>query len=193
MGYYVDMTEAEWELPEDPALLQILKEMPVKYKSIQSGGSWGPNGQEEKWFSWTNDKEFEVATSCKSIAETFCFDTRTITEDKFELSSYNTKNGQQELFLAVTAPWVTEGSYTQWRGEDGEEWRWVAKNGKLHYQEAEVRWKTPKPYAYYHYGSIKGLDTFMGYSALIDVYADDIAEQVAQAEAKAMKKAESKV
>lgn len=182
MGYYIDAVAIEWIVPEREDLLAKIKEMPKRMKAIQRGGVYRPNGEEEKWFSWVNDNEILEAKSVESVFNAFGFDTST-TDGGFEITGYSSKIGQEELLLAVSAPFCADGSYIEWRGEDGEEWQHIVHNGKMMRAECEKRFSEPKPYEYYHYGSIRG-EEFLPYSASIDIDGD-IDAQVALAEEQA--------
>lgn len=184
MGYYIDASAIEWVVPESPELLEKIKEMPKRMKSIQRGGSHGPDGKSESWFSWVNDKEILEATSVRDVFHAFMFDT-TETEGGFEISGYNNKIGQEELLLAVVAPFCADGSYVEWRGEDGEEWKYEVVKGRMMRSEMIKTWDTPHEYSYWHYGSVGewGKD-YRHYQVSIDINGD-IEAQVEAAKAEA--------
>lgn len=133
MGYYVDLSSSDWEIRETPEALQAVREMPTKFHALKRGG--GSNG--ERWFSWMNDTDIENTPTVEAVFQQLGFDTTT-TNGGFTLDSYNSKTGQEDLFLAVLAPWTKEGSYIEWRGEDGAQWRFVIVNGKMYVEQAEV-------------------------------------------------------
>ena len=146
MGYYVSLHSSDWEVPESAELLAVLKEMPVKYHAIKRGGS--SNG--ESWFSWVNDSEFENATTCEEIVNAFGFGT-TSNEGSFNIEEYNNKTGQEDVLLAVLAPFVKEGSEMEWSGEEGERWLYVVRGGKLASCGETRQWDDPEPYKYLHF------------------------------------------
>lgn len=145
MGYYVRIDESDWEIKETPESLATVREMPTKYHSIKRGGS--SNG--EKWFSWMNDTEIETAESVEHVFNQLGFETEK-TEGGFKLLAYDSKTGQEDLFLAVLAPFTVDGSYISWVGEDDAMWRHIVKNGRMFIQEADIQWKNATPYTYYH-------------------------------------------
>lgn len=185
MGYYVNLIESDFIIPESNEVLQALREMPKKYHSIMRGGS--SNG--EKWFSWMNSTDIENAEKAQDIFEKLGFDCET---DKygdkgtFSLEGYNSKTGQEDLFLAVVAPFVAEDSYTEWRGEDGELWRYTVKSKKLTIQSASVAWNHPEEFKIQAFHSTGSFDdkTYRTHLLVIDPYADDIAAQVEAKKAK---------
>ena len=134
MGYYVSVEDANWKIQETPEALRAVKEMPIKYHFLMNGGS--SNG--EKWFSWMNNAEIEKAESVESVFQSLGFDTIKV-EGGFKLVDYNSKTGQEDLFLAVVAPWTVSGSYITWRGEDDSYWRHVVTEGKMYRVHGEKK------------------------------------------------------
>ena len=147
MGYYIDLTAAEWEIPETAEVLQALKEMPIKYHAIKRGGS--SNG--ESWFSWMSDADIEGAENAQTIFRDLGFDTVVSTDGGFTLEGYSSKTGQEDLFLAVVAPFCKDGSYIEFRGEDGAEWQYSVRGGRMHYAEVTKKFDDPHPWRYAHY------------------------------------------
>ena len=137
MGYYVQMTEADFTIPESQEVLDALRAMPKKYKEYQRGGD-GTN----RWFSWMPDAELESAVSVKAVFESVGFDIRDYGNGTFGLDGFDNKTCQEEMYLAVVAPFVEKGSYTEWRGEDGEMYRFtVDYKGQLTVQTPrEIQW-----------------------------------------------------
>lgn len=146
MGYYIDITEAEWEIPETAEVLDALKGMVTKYHAIKRGGS--SNG--ESWFSWIDDAEILESPAVQNIFTQLGFGT-TATDSGFTIDNYNNKTGQEDVFFAVVAPFCKEGSYIEIRGEDGAEWQYSVRDGKLHYAEVRKSFDEPVPYLYAHY------------------------------------------
>jgi hypothetical protein len=170
VGYYVSLVEADFTIPESEEVLAALKEMPKKYYSLMRGGS--SNG--ERWFSWMNNEEIESAPSAQHVFEALGFECVDEGNNTFSLSSYSNKTGQEDLFLAVVAPFVTEDSYTEWRGEDGELWRYTVKGKKLTVQSSSVSWNYPETYKTYSYFSTGSFEdkTYQSHSIYVDPYGD---------------------
>lgn len=170
MGYYVDLVDADFTIPEREDVLEALREMPIKYRSLMRGGS-----STEKWFSWMNNEEIEKAESARSIFEALGFDCVDYGNGTFGLTGYNNKTGQEDLFLAVVAPFVKDESYTQWRGEDGELWRYTVSRGVLTVQTPlDIQWGYPEPFratAYHSTGSFED-KTFRTQTIYVDPYED---------------------
>ena len=151
MGYYVYLTGAYLAIPDTPEVLNALRELD-KRDDLKRGGMSGADGTEEKWFSWMNEP-WAHHESIEPIFQQLGFDTYrcAIGSDEYksvQLLSYDSKIGQEALFLAAVAPFVKAGSYLEWRGEDGEAWRhYVGDDGKLYVQESEIMWTNEKEVA----------------------------------------------
>ena len=152
MGYYVQMVGADFTIPETEEVLEALRAMPKKYKEYQRGGD-GTN----RWFSWMPDEELENAVSVKAVFESVGFDVFDYGNGTFSLSGFDNKTCQEEMYLAVVAPFVEKGSYTEWRGEDGEMYRFtVDYKGQLTVQTPrEIQWGDNETLHVYSYSGSK--------------------------------------
>lgn len=151
MGYYVQLVEADFTIPESEEVLEALRAMPKKYKEFQRGGD-GTN----RWFSWMPDEDLENAVSVKAVFESVGFDIFDYGNGTFALNSFDNKTCQEEMYLAVVAPFVADGSYTQWRGEDGELYRFTVNRGKLTVQTPrEIQWGEHETLNVYSYQDSK--------------------------------------
>lgn len=147
MGYYVELHSSDWEIEDNPRSLQAIRSMPKKYHAIKRGGS--SNG--DKWFSWMNDSDIENAKSVESVFNKLGFETEPGTKpNTFRLIGYNSKTGQEDLFIGVMAPWTAEGSSMEWTGEDGERWRYYIENSRMYTQAATITWSDAEKYTYRH-------------------------------------------
>jgi hypothetical protein len=179
MGYYVTLTEADFGIPETPEVLAALHEMETKFDAIKRGGSFGPDGKQDKWFSWMpNITTFDTV---QAVFEALGFEV-SVDEGKFWLQGYDSKTGQEDLFLAVVAPFVEEGSFTNWRGEDGALYRFeVVHGGRLVTQSANVVWSSRQPYHYDHYDYFRTPSgDFISYAVRVDPYSEESAEAVVE-------------
>lgn len=178
MGYYIDLVDAEWEIEESPKSLATIREMPVKYHAIKRGGS----SSGEKWFSWMNDTDIANAETVESVFRHLGFDTESA-DNGFKLVGYNSKTGQEDLFLAVMAPFTKDGSYIEWRGEDGALWKFEIRGGRMFRSESEIIWTNSQPYTYWHYDLEP--ETMKGRSIDIDPLApaNELTEKLALAKA----------
>jgi hypothetical protein len=148
MGYYITLTDSDWIIPNTDEVLQALKEMPTKYHALKRGGSTSG----ESWFSWMNDKAIEDAASPKEIFNLLGFETEDV-ENGFKLYGYDNKTGQEDLFLAVVSKFCEDGSYAEWRGEDGNLWKQEVREGRMFICEGEVVFTHATPFRPYRFHS----------------------------------------
>lgn len=173
MGYYVELTESNWEITESPEALATIQEMPKKFHDLKRGGS--SNG--EKWFSWMNDASIENTETVENVFNELGFTTEKV-DGGFRLTEYNSKTGQEDLFLAVMAPFTKNGSYLEWRGEDGESWKQEIIDGQMFQSEAKTTWTRSKPFAYYHIDFAPGTTTSRTLEIDLSAPADEISNKL---------------
>lgn len=142
MGYYVELTAAEFEIPENEQVLQVLKDLNHKPGVVKNGGSYAGGKKQKSWFSWLAPDYDQHVTSVYEMFEMLGFDCSLSTDQStVMLMGYDNKIGQEHLFIEAVAPYVAEGSYLQWRGEDGAEWRYVVEDGGVRAYERANQWQ----------------------------------------------------
>ncbi len=60
--------------------------------------------------------------------------------DVLDIQFIGEKLGSDEVLFAAIAPFVTSGSYVEFSGEDGSQWRYVFNNGKMRESYGTVVW-----------------------------------------------------
>lgn len=134
MGYYVEILESTFTIPVDKLdeaysrMCQLNFTVP---NSKKSGGSWssgdlskdkapeyGP--YEAAWFSWMPWNYHEQYTSAEEILDALGFDIDYNDNGDLEITGYDSKTGQEELFLESICD-ISKG-YIVWKGEDGSIW-----------------------------------------------------------------------
>lgn len=155
MGYYITATDAGWTVPADKvdAAFRAVKELNRDH-SLKNGGFYGPDtptrpaesvsvsDRPDKWFSWMDWNYDEL---CENIAEVFNelgFEEAYIDSDgNFNLEDfYDSKTGNEEHFLRAIAPFSTEGSFVNFRGEDDTLFRYTVRDGELVEQIGSISW-----------------------------------------------------
>jgi len=144
MGYYITLADASFDVPETNEVLQVIKDANVTYHDWKRGGSYSGGEQRERWFSWLPKDYDKTITSVKEFFDLLGFDSDAH-DGLVRLMAYDSKIGQEELFLAIVAPFVEEGSFLEWRGEDGSMWRHEVMGGKLHIAEVAMTYRDFKP------------------------------------------------
>ena len=149
MGYYVTLLDADFIIPETEEVLNVLKELNNGNEDIKRGGSYGGSGKREFWFSWM-PADFSVFTTVASVFEALGFETKKIEEisvehpyERVALVGYDSKTGQEDIFIEAVAPFVEHGNHLEWRGEQGEVWRDLVLNGTYHRQDANLVFGDP--------------------------------------------------
>ncbi len=148
MGYYTTLTshDVRWKAGTDEAqVLQHVKDTMFTDEALLAhaeGGSW-PIPQDKpasayKWYSWISTEKCRNATTIAEVIGEF-FDECTIKDGEFWLGFYS-KQGQEDHLIGVLAPFIEDGSYLEWRGEDGYLYRWTIEGGVMTEQSGEVIW-----------------------------------------------------
>lgn len=135
MGYYVETTSVDFRIPatQVPNAFAALCHMnsPV-FDDQKHGGSWGggAKGKTAAWYSWMPADYHLTCKSLKDIFEALGFEGCKEDGLGFTLGNYDSKTGQQELFLAVAAQYALPGMI-EWTGEDGSRWASLFELGKM--------------------------------------------------------------
>lgn len=125
MGYYVTLEEANFIIPADKleeaaARLKALNHKPGVEKR---GGSWGAGGKTASWFSWMDEDYDQKLHTAKEIFEALGFEVSDTEDGGISLDYYDSKSGQEDLFINEVKHLANSDWYLIWRGEDGEVWR----------------------------------------------------------------------
>ena len=146
MGYYVTTEDINIIVPKDllePAYKAVLAMN--EDDNLKRGGSHG--AERKFWFSWMPE-DLSTLTDLKAVMENLGFDTNYNEAGDLVLGHYDSKTGQEDLFLDAIAPFVQEGSYAIWKGEDNHFYKWEFNDGKMLVipGEMEITWMTEKAY-----------------------------------------------
>lgn len=111
---------------------------------LKQGGSWGgehdarnprPKGlnyHPGKWFSWLHADYPSICPDFHSVLEQLGFEIKPEVEaNEYTTYSlyYDSKTGQEDLFLDAISPWIT--GEIEWSGEEGNRWKQVFEGGKV--------------------------------------------------------------
>lgn len=123
MGYFVTLEQSTAVLParnKDEALVRFKRINGPEYNHLKRGGSWGPGGQVEAWYSWMPVDYDKTVKSAKEVFELLGFACSEDDDGNVYLDWYDSKIGQEEFFLETVCD-LMEGEMF-WRGEDGAQW-----------------------------------------------------------------------
>jgi hypothetical protein len=143
MGYYINIQESNFLIPThnlDKAL-ERFKALNHDPNAVKSGGSYGPNGQTAKWFSWMPEDYDQTVTSAEEVLNLLGFDTYE-DEKGLHICGYDSKIGDEEQFLNAIRDLVDVSCYIVWRGEEGEFWKWTPRGiyeGRVMFDESSRR------------------------------------------------------
>ena len=152
MGYYINIIESTFTIPT-ANLDEAYKRMCAlnENDSIKRGGSYPGEPMDEdkraalgynpnKWFSWTDPNYPSKCADAEAILRHLGFEVM-VTRSGLIITQYDSKYGQEELFLAAVCDLAT--GYIVWGGENGERWRDTFGGKHITRQEGYMAWGTP--------------------------------------------------
>jgi hypothetical protein len=122
MGYYVRIVNSTARIPAanlDRAY-QRMCALNHTHDHVKRGGSWGGGKQTAKWFSWMDANYPETCADAQAVLEQLGFETQYNAQGDLLIMYYDSKTGQENLFLESIKNLAT-GSIL-WQGEEGETW-----------------------------------------------------------------------
>lgn len=137
MGYYVELVASNVLIPKynvDKAY-QAVQALQSR-NDLKRGGSWGAGGvQIERWFSWM-PADLSTLKTLADVLDALGFSVNESSKGDLYIDNYDSKTGQEDLFFEALAPYITTAAddwepVMLWRGEDGAEYRWVFRNGRM--------------------------------------------------------------
>lgn len=130
MGYYVEILESTFVIPSQNLTEAYDRMCKLNYEvpnAEKHGGCWpgkdkGPKVGpfESAWFSWMPWNYHETCENVDDILRELGFETHYDDEGNLHIDYYNSKAGQEELFLESICS-LAHG-YIIWKGEDGAVW-----------------------------------------------------------------------
>ena len=96
---------------------------------VKNGGSFSGGEKTSSNFSWM-PSDLSVLGNAIEIITLLGFEA---SEDATHvwITSYDNKTGQEDLFFAVAAPFIDDGGWFEWEGEDHSFWSWSFDGGRL--------------------------------------------------------------
>ena len=155
MGYYVDTAEREITIKKDQfdncykAMCKLNDN-----DDIKRGGGWNTSGvtsdnprpkelnyHPAKWFSWMPANYPETCKNMEDILYEIGFEGIAYDEEgNLTDLCYSNKIGSEEHFFQAIAPFVKEGSYITWSGEDNSMWQWYFNGKEMVTKSAHITW-----------------------------------------------------
>lgn len=137
MGYYISLQSSDFRVKAE--------HLDAAYEAMcalntdgtpKRGGSYTGGAQTAAWFSWMDANYPETCKDAAAILEMLGFEVEVEDNGDLYLANYDSKTGQEDVFLERIAPFCEGTLY--WRGEDGEQWAHRAEDGKLKSVNATV-------------------------------------------------------
>jgi hypothetical protein len=130
MGYYIKLVEVRMNIPNTPEVLSALKEINTTYHRLKRGFT-RISKETRHHFSWMPENYDKTVTTIEEIFTLLGFECTT-ENDYVTIEDYDDKQGQEMLFIAAIAPYLANGSYMKFIGEDERELYYTIRDGKLY-------------------------------------------------------------
>lgn len=129
MGYYITLEKSTFRIPAEnlEEAFTRLKALNHKPGVEKRGGQYSGGQQTASWFSWMSEKYDEEAESAAHIFKMLGFWVEEDENGGITLTEYDSKIGQEDLFINEVKDLAVPGWSMLWRGEDGEVWRQTAE------------------------------------------------------------------
>jgi len=141
MGYYVNITDQNFTVKKEnfPAAYDALCAInDEKYNHLKRGGSHGPDGQTAYWYSWMPENYPAETETLLDILDLLGFAVHLDSDGNIDSIGYDNKTGNEEIFFMALAPYVKDGSWVLWHGEDDEIWGWEFADGRMYLRSVRI-------------------------------------------------------
>ncbi len=130
MGYYIQQQDQRFAIKQDifENVIQAIKGM-----TDVNDNDWR--------FAWVDTDKVLNAKDIKSIFSAWRWDVEFDNNgDINHIQFIGEKLGDDEYFFSMIAPYVAPESFIEMRGDDGNLWRWIFKNGTYINKKAVITW-----------------------------------------------------
>jgi hypothetical protein len=145
MGYNVNLIGSNFIIPKDRLedAFEAMKALNQR-DDLKGGGAYGalPDGTYgtiEKFFSWMPADYDKTLKSAREILEALGFTVEDF-NGGLAITEYDDKAGDENHFIEAIAPFVEDGSYLEWEGEDGAHWRILVREGRAVAQTGHIEY-----------------------------------------------------
>lgn len=167
MGYYVNIIDQEFFL-DKKHFDDVYQKMCLlnDFHELKRGGSYGGNEDvdktsrypKNKWFSWMEHNYPETCENLQEILHQIGFDLKYDEDGNLVRMWYDNKTGNEDYFLCCFAGFVKDESYITFQGEDGPQWRYFFKDGKMYLQNGLVEISFEEDGEVYEFGKMSKAD-----------------------------------
>ena len=128
MGYYIEIEKSTFRIPAanlDAALVEF-KALNHNPDVEKRGGHYDKGDKVQSWFSWMPHDYDKYVTTAEEVLILLGFETeKDESTGDVLITGYDSKIGQEELFLNAVKNLVDPNSQIFWKGEDGARWMWT--------------------------------------------------------------------
>lgn len=138
MGYHVQVTSGNIVINKDKleAAYLAMCALNETHDSEKRGGSFTNGKQDKKWFSWMSADFPKTCADAQAVLMEVGFETHYDVDGNLVIDCYDSKTGQEQLFLEAIAPFAK--GHLIFLGEDGCQYKLAIVNDKLVHQEGKV-------------------------------------------------------
>lgn len=135
MGYYVTINEHNVFMSKDTfadaykALCDL-----NRHDHLKRGGS----NTGAVWYSWMPENYESETETVLDILDLLGLTVEGDDDGNIVGFQYDNKMGAEEVFLAALAPYIKDGSFINWAGDDGAMWQHRFENGRMTRHDAIV-------------------------------------------------------
>lgn len=142
MGYYVSVVDGQFVIPADKtdAALAALKDLNgPRYDEYKVGGF---SDADPLHFPWMDHDWADKVDHLADAVWLLGFEPENMLDGSVGVRLFSSKWREHiPLFLSVLAPFIPEGSYLTFSGEEaGDMWRYVIEGGAIVEYRAEIVW-----------------------------------------------------
>lgn len=146
MGYYVELTDVNFRIKKenntDKDIVAKIKEQLLNdMKVVGSGGTYETGKEPIINYAWVDTEEIIRAKSIADLLNAFGYNPECDDENIISLWHGNEKIGNEKHLFKVISPYIEDGSYLSYCGEDMSLWQWsfdkgimIEKTGKVVYE-----------------------------------------------------------
>jgi hypothetical protein len=144
MGYCITLTDNRLLIThaKQASALEAVKQLMTRTDLMTGGSNRG-----DRWFAWVNDNSIMEATELGEALLDWRYEPEYDDEgrDIVRVELLGEKIGDEVHLWRVIAPYVEDGSFLDYIGEDDERWRWEFVGGKLYERNGINVWSDPTP------------------------------------------------
>lgn len=139
MGYCIEMTESKFTIKKEN-FENALKSLKAVFVPENMNCYDYINGKKYHHFSWVNTRTVLESINIVEALEEIRYAPQFDQDSNIcNVEFIGEKYGDEQIFFDALVPYVENGSYLCFKGEDGDTWRWIFNDGSVQLEE-NVLW-----------------------------------------------------